>query len=99
MIEKLVFTDEEGTKSDIDVIVYALSTCGFCRRGLKFLRNNNIKFKFIYLDKIDIKDKKKVKEELKDLFDKRVAFPFAVFDGKNAEVGFTEDKWKKLLSL
>ena len=38
-IEGVEFIHESGEKKDIKVTVYALSTCGFCRRGLDFRDN------------------------------------------------------------
>jgi len=99
MVEQIEFTYEDGDKDEKDVTVYALSTCGFCRRGMEFLRKNSVKFKFIYIDQLEYEVKQKLKAKLKEKFEKRVAFPFLVIDNKEAIFGFVKDVWKKHLGL
>ncbi|NHJ32759.1 MAG: glutaredoxin family protein [Asgard group archaeon] len=96
MHEKLDFVSEEGEKNPCDIQVYALSTCGFCKRGLEFLRKNKIKFRYIYVDQLDSQIRMKIKRDLRDKFEERLGFPFVVIDGgEKVMVGFMEDKWKK----
>ena len=98
ILETLEYTTE-GSKAGKDICVYALSTCGFCRRALQFLRDADIQFKFIYVDKIPYETKQKVKEELKEKFDRRVVFPYCTIDNKEVLVGFVEEDWKQTLGL
>ena len=37
MLDQLSYTDVPGSRSDHEITVYALSTCGFCKRALGFL--------------------------------------------------------------
>jgi glutaredoxin len=91
------FVMEEGEKNPCDIQVYALSTCGFCKRGLDFLRNNKIKFRYIYVDKLKPDARMKIKRDLRDKFeDVRLGFPFVVVDGGDkVMVGFKEAEWKE----
>jgi glutaredoxin len=94
MHEDLEFITETGEKNPCDIQIYALSTCGFCKRGLEFLRNNNITFRYIYVDKLDKDLRYRIKRELLDKFEERIAFPYVlVNDGEKILVGFTEQKW------
>ncbi|HUT82911.1 MAG TPA: glutaredoxin family protein [Candidatus Bathyarchaeia archaeon] len=96
MLEKLKFTKEQGEKNPCDIEVYALSTCGFCKRALEFLRTNKITFRYIYVDLQESDLRMKIKKELTDRFDERLGFPFAVINGgEKILVGFTEEKWKE----
>ncbi len=97
MHEDLDFVMEKGKKNPCDIQVYALSTCGFCKRGLEFLRNNSLKFRFIYVDLQKPDTRMKIKRDLRDKFeDVQLGFPFVVIDGgKKVLVGFREDDWKK----
>ena len=99
IFETLEYTAEGSKDIGKEVCVYALSTCGFCRRALQFLRDSECKFKFIYVDKIPYETKQKVKEELKEKFEKRVVFPYCVVDDKDVLVGFVEEDWKQTLGL
>ncbi|NHJ48791.1 MAG: glutaredoxin family protein [Asgard group archaeon] len=95
MHENLEFITEKGDKTPCDIQIYALSTCGFCKRGLEFLRKNSITFRYIYVDQLDKDLRYRIKRELLDKFDERIAFPYVLVDkGEKVIVGFTEDKWK-----
>ncbi|NHK30609.1 MAG: glutaredoxin family protein [Asgard group archaeon] len=94
--EDLDFIKEEGEKNPCDIQVYALSTCGFCKRALEFLRNNKITFRYLYMDKQSTDVRQKIKRDLLQKFDERIAFPYVVVDdGDKILVGFTEQKWKE----
>lgn len=95
MHENLEFIKEEGEKNPCDIQVYALSTCGFCKRGLDFLRENGLTFRYIYVDQLQSDTRMKIKRDLRDKFEERLGFPFVVIDGGDkVMVGFKEEKWK-----
>lgn len=98
-IEGVEFIHESGEKKDIKVTVYALSTCGFCRRGLAFLRDNSVEFEYVYVDHLPLETKNKVKDVLAEKYKERVAFPFVILNGKEVMVGFSEIRWKDKLNL
>ena len=100
MLEGLDFTLEDGEKNPCDITVYALSTCGFCKKGLAFLRDNNLKFKFIYVDQMAQDLRMRTKKELSDRYNERIGFPFVVIDnGDKILVGFKEEKWKETFEV
>jgi len=96
----LNFLEENGKDSGHTIKVYALSTCGFCRRALQFLRDNAIAFKFVYVDLLhpDIKDQ--VKNDLVNKYGERLAFPFIVLDedteNQRVIVGFLQDEFEEI---
>ncbi|NHJ84099.1 MAG: glutaredoxin family protein [Asgard group archaeon] len=95
MHEQFDFKVEKGQNKPYDIQIYALSTCGFCRSALEFLRKNKIQFRFIYVDHLDRDQRAMIKRDLMNAFDERVAFPYVILDGKEVIVGFTEDKWEE----
>jgi glutaredoxin len=99
MIEKLEFTEEPGSKGDHDLTVYALSTCGFCKKAIHFLSEHDIAFRYIYLDKINPMVKRTVKSELKQQYESLPVFPILVIDNERAVSGFSEEKWKDILDI
>ncbi len=99
MNTNIQFTHENGTHVAHDVVVYALSTCGFCKRGLAFLRSNSVKFRYVYVDLLDYDVKQELKDSLSKQYNERIAYPFLVVDDVKTCVGFTEEKWKEMLSL
>jgi glutaredoxin len=99
MIEKLEFTEQPGSKGSHDLTLYALSTCGFCKKAINFLSEQDIAFRYIYLDKINPMVKRTVKSELKQQYESLPVFPILVIDNERAVSGFSEEKWKDILGI
>lgn len=100
MMDKLQYSIEEGTNDERDIVVYALSTCGFCKRGLKFLRDNSIAFRYVYVDHLPFEDKKELKRELREKFDRRIIYPYLVInEGSEIITGFNDDNWREYFAL
>ncbi|MBN2077453.1 MAG: glutaredoxin family protein [Spirochaetes bacterium] len=89
----------DGTVDAGDITVYALSTCGFCKRALAFLRKNSITFRYIYFDDLQDEVKSEIREHLMNTFNKTLRFPFLVYNNERCLVGFDEDEWKSLLGI
>ena len=98
-LQSLNYTEIQGRLSDHAIVIYALSTCGHCRRALAFLNGKGLSYKYIYVDLIPFETKTAIKAELKERFNENVAFPFAVIDGKEHLVGFIEPDWILTLGL
>ena len=98
-IDTLDFTVEELSSSDHTLTIYALSTCAFCKRAIEFLKDQDISFRYIYLDKIDPQLKVRVKSELKNKYDNIPVFPVLVIDDQRALSGFNENRWRSELGI
>lgn len=98
-IDQVNYKTVEGDRQDHDVIIYALSTCAFCRRAIEYLKKNGVQFRYTYLDQIDVETKRSVKRELSERFDNIVVFPILVVDDQRAYSGFTEAVWVRALDL
>ena len=94
-----LFESVDGSVDAGDVTVYALSTCGFCKRALAFLRANSVSFRYLYFDDLpgDVKDE--IREHINARFDRPLRFPFLVLDNERCLSGFDEDEWKSLLGV
>ena len=98
MIEGVEFINENGTKNAHDVTVYALSTCGFCKRAIAYLKSNSVKFQYVYVDLLNFDIKQNLKNVLAEKYRERVVFPFLVVDDSRCSAGFIEEEWNRLLS-
>lgn len=98
-LQNLPVVSKTGARNDHDIMVYALSTCGFCKRALGFLESNDFSYRYLYVDLIPLDVKNRIKQELKERFKENVAFPFAVIDEKKHLVGFIEADWTLTLGL
>ena len=79
------------------VHLYALSTCGWCRKAKTFLEDNHIDYTCDDVDLLDGDDKQRAKEALERVNPRR-SYPTFVIDEK-VVVGFDEEKLKILLCL
>lgn len=98
-LDELNYETRSGTRSDRAITVYALSTCGYCKKALAFLDENGFSYRFIHVDLIPLETKNEIKATLKARFNENVAFPFAVIDEKSHLVGFIRPDWEKTLGL
>jgi glutaredoxin len=91
-------TTVEGTNNAHKVMLFALSTCGWCRRTRQFFEDNDIAYDYIYVDLLTGDPRREVLEELKKWTSRR-AFPTVVIDEDQVLVGLDEDKLRKALEL
>ena len=80
------------------VKVYALSTCGWCRKTVNWLKENDIKAEIIYTDTIeDEAEKEKVVAQARK-HNPLLSFPTVVInDGECVVVGFEPEKIQEAL--
>lgn len=98
-MDDIVFIEEKGSGNKGRIVVYALSTCAFCKKALKFLRENSVSFSYVYVDEINPEIKSKIKGDLKTRYKKEIGFPFLILNDSTVIVGFAEDEYKKILSM
>ena len=96
-MKDIKFTYEQGNRNPGDIKVYALSTCAFCKKALKYLRENSICFSYVYVDELDPKVKEELKAWLRAKYKEEAAFPFLVLDDTIVIVGFNEEKYRNHL--
>jgi len=99
LLDTLNYSSVEGSRNDKDIVIYSLSTCGFCKRAMTYLKDKGFSYRYIHLDQTPLETKSEVKRLLKASFNEDVAFPFAVIDKESYLVGFIEEDWKRTLGL
>lgn len=83
----------------INVTMYTISTCGFCKAAKAFLREHDIPFEFIDIDLLDQEEKRSVLKEARAIANKdRLSFPTIVI-GDTVIIGFKEYEVRKALGL
>ncbi|GAB6281004.1 MAG: glutaredoxin family protein [Thermovirga sp.] len=92
MIEK---KHVEGKKKG-DILVYALSTCGWCRKTKEHLKEMGVAFDYIDVDLLETKDADEVMRAVRKHNDKG-SFPTIVINGEHCIVGYDMDRIKDLL--
>ena len=99
MFDWVSFEKHEGSWKEKDVIVLALSTCGFCKRGMEFLDKNDIEYRYVHVDELTPEEKKRISEEFKDKFGQRGLYPTIIVDDADYQLGFIEKAWRKTLGF
>ncbi len=96
MIELDCLEEVEGSKKDHNLVLFALSTCPHCRSARNFLDNNDLAYRYVYLDLLKGDEQKNVLEEASK-YNPRKSFPTLVVDDDQVLVGFTENDWRMKL--
>ena len=80
------------------MFVFALSTCGWCKRTKEFLKENNVAFEYIDIDKCTMEEKREVGRIFKE---KGIPldFPVMVIDDEVLISGFKPDEFMEALDL
>lgn len=80
-----------------EVLVYALSTCIWCKKTRKLLDELGVDYQVVEVDLIDdMKDKDNVHDQIKK-WNPEVSFPTMVIDDSECILGYDEDKIKQRL--
>ena len=80
------------------VKLYAISTCGWCKKAKNFLNENNIVFEFEDVDLLEGEEKERAREEVAR-HNPRKSYPTIIIDGEVVIVGFDADKLKEALGI
>jgi glutaredoxin-like protein NrdH len=79
-----------------DLFLYALSTCGWCRKTKELLQALNVEFNYTDVDLLSGKERTNVMDELKK-WNPRCSFPSLVIDNQKCIVGFDEKQIREVL--
>jgi len=91
------WTTVKGKKSDHKVALYALSTCGWCKKTKRLLDALEVDYEYVYVDKLTGEDKEQVRVEVK-AHNPSGSYPtIVVDDGAEVIVGFQESKIRETL--
>ena len=93
MVEKSKVT---GSKSRRRIMLFALSTCIWCRKTRNLLDSLDVSYEYIYVDQISGREKAEVMKEVA-AFNPGVTFPTVVIDGDVIIIGFKEEQIKEAL--
>lgn len=79
------------------VVLFALSTCGWCRKTKNLLGDLGVEYYYVDVDLLKGEKKEKVMEEVEH-WNPRGSFPTLVIKDETCVVGFDEGKIKEALS-
>jgi len=86
-----------GKKQDKKVMLYALSTCMWCKKTKKFLDDSDVDYNYLFVDLLEGDAREQALKEV-EKHNSAVSFPTILIDGK-CIVGFDEKKLKDALCI
>ena len=80
-----------GGKNKGIVMLYALSTCGWCNKTKELLREIGVEFDYVYVDLIEGKEQDEAMNTV-ERFNPSGSFPTLVINNKKCIIGFKEQE-------
>ncbi|HPL62131.1 MAG: glutaredoxin family protein [Syntrophales bacterium] len=79
-----------------NVMLYALSTCGWCKKTKELLKAMNVGFQYTDVDQLGEKDRAEAMDEVRK-WNPACSFPSMVIDDARCIVGFNEKEIREAL--
>lgn len=92
----MTFTKVEGAKNDHKVTLYALSTCGWCKKTKELLDQLNVEYEYLFCDLCVGDERAEAIAAVKEL-NPRGSYPTLKIDDE-VLVGFDEERMTELLA-
>jgi glutaredoxin-like protein NrdH len=92
------FSKVSGKNNKHKVLVYALSTCVWCKMTKQFLKDNDIEYEHVDVDLCAEEDKEKIREHIISKGGS-LSYPTIIIDGTILITGFRKDKFKEILGI
>jgi glutaredoxin len=87
-----------GSDNGHAVLMYGLTTCGWCKKMREFLEAEKVDFTLVYVDDLKGEERSKAIEELRR-WNPAVSFPTVIVDEEETIVGYRPDDVKEALGL
>ncbi len=92
------FSKVTGEKGHHKVVLYALSTCVWCKMTKQYLKDNGIEYDYIDVDLCTEEDKQKIRQEIQSKGGS-LSYPTTIIDDKVVVTGFRKDLLKEVLGI
>jgi glutaredoxin len=91
-------TKVSGKNNKHKVLVYAISTCAWCRMTRQFLKEKGIEYEYVDVDLTNDEDHEKIRKDIENR-GAPPSFPTLIIDGKTVITGFRKDKIVEALEI
>jgi glutaredoxin-like protein NrdH len=92
------FSKVQGKQNKHKVILYALSTCVWCKMTKQFLKDNNVEYEYINVDLCEEEDKQKIRDHIQSKGGP-LSYPTTIVDDNVVITGFRKDLLKEVLGI
>ncbi|BDZ67521.1 glutaredoxin family protein [Methanobacterium ferruginis] len=79
------------------VVLFALSTCGWCKKTRMLLEDLDVAYDYVYVDLLKGEERQEIIEQVKK-WNPQLSFPTLVLNDEDSIVGFNEDKVRESLA-
>jgi glutaredoxin-like protein NrdH len=92
------FSKVQGEKNQHKVVLYALSTCVWCKMTKQYLKDSGVEYDYVDIDLCAEEDKQKIRQEIQSKGGP-LSYPTTIIDDKVVVTGFRKDLLKEALGL
>lgn len=78
------------------VVLYALSTCGWCKKTRMLMEDLGVEYDYIYVDLLEGEERQEIIAQIKK-WNPQLSFPTIVLNDEESILGFNEDKVRENL--
>ena len=92
------FSKVQGKQNNHKVVLYALSTCVWCKMTKQFLKDNEVEFEYIDVDLCEEEDKQEIRQHIQSKGGP-LSYPTTIVDDNVLITGFRKDLLKEALGI
>ena len=92
------FSKVTGEKKQHKVILYALSTCVWCKMTKQYLKDSGVEYDYVDVDLCAEEDKQKIRQDIQSKGGP-LSYPTTIIDDKVVVTGFRKDLLKEALGI
>jgi len=96
--EKMKYTRVDGKNNKHKVLMYAISTCAWCKMTKKFLNDSEVQYEYVDVDLTSDDDHEKIKQHILNKGGE-LSYPTIIVDDRVVITGFRKDKIKEALEI
>ena len=87
-----------GKNTKHKVMMYAFSTCVWCKMTKQFLKDNDIEYEYVNVDLCAEEDKEKIRRDIQSKGGS-LSYPTTIIDDEKLIMGFRKDLLKEALEF
>lgn len=98
VIRRMKIVKVAGNNNQHKIFVYTNSSCGWCKKTKKFLKENNIEYDYVDVDHSSRDEREEIGKHILEMGG-RLSFPAIIIDDTKVINGFRKDEIMQHLSI